>query len=144
MPSSRKSSQPKGWRQILLALSHLGRHIYTHVGFPGGTTGEEPTCHCRRHKRCEFHPWVGRIHRSRERQPTAVFLPGESHGQGSLVGHSLWGHKESDTTEWLTHTRYIQLLSLNPETKSHFTHECKQYFQLFSYALNFHGRHLTV
>ena len=28
-------------------------------------------------------------------------LPGESHGQRSLVGHSPWGHKESDTTERL-------------------------------------------
>ena len=28
-----------------------------------------------------------------------VFLPGESHGQKSLVGYSPWGHKESDTTE---------------------------------------------
>ena len=27
------------------------------------------------------------------------FLPGESHGQGSLVGCSPWGHKELDTTE---------------------------------------------
>ena len=31
-------------------------------------------------------------------QPTPVFLPGESHGQRSLVGFSLWGRKESDTT----------------------------------------------
>ena len=30
------------------------------------------------------------------------FLPGESHGQRSLPGYSLWGHKESDTTEGLT------------------------------------------
>ena len=29
----------------------------------------------------------------------AVFLPGESHGQSSLVGYSPWGHKESDTTD---------------------------------------------
>ena len=29
------------------------------------------------------------------------FLPGESHGWRSLVGYSLWGHKESDTTERL-------------------------------------------
>ena len=29
-------------------------------------------------------------------QPTPVFLPGESHGQRSLVGYSLRGHKESD------------------------------------------------
>ena len=32
-------------------------------------------------------------------QPTPVFLPGESQGQGSLVGCRLWGHTESDTTE---------------------------------------------
>ena len=31
--------------------------------------------------------------------PTPVFLPGESQGQGSLVGCRLWGHTESDTTE---------------------------------------------
>ena len=32
-------------------------------------------------------------------QPTPVFLPGESRGQGSLVGCRLWGRTESDTTE---------------------------------------------
>ena len=32
-------------------------------------------------------------------QPTSVFLPGESHGQRSLVGCSPWGRKEPDTTE---------------------------------------------
>ena len=32
-------------------------------------------------------------------QPTPVFLPGESQGQGSLVGCRLWGRTESDTTE---------------------------------------------
>ena len=32
----------------------------------------------------------------------SVFLPGQSHGQRSLVGYSPWGHKESDTTEQLT------------------------------------------
>ena len=32
-------------------------------------------------------------------QSTLVFLPGESHGQRSLVGYSPWGCKESDTTE---------------------------------------------
>ena len=31
--------------------------------------------------------------------PTPVLLPGESHGGRSLVGYSLWGRKESDTTE---------------------------------------------
>ena len=37
----------------------------------------------------------------RKWQPTPVFLPGESQGQGSLVGCYLWGRTESDTTEWL-------------------------------------------
>ena len=35
----------------------------------------------------------------RKWQPTPVFLPGESHGQRSLVGYSPWGCKEVDTTE---------------------------------------------
>ena len=33
-----------------------------------------------------FYPWVGKIPWRRERQPTPVFLPGESHGQRSLMG----------------------------------------------------------
>ena len=41
------------------------------------------------------------IHWRRKWQPTPVFLPGESQGRWSLVGCSPWGHKESDTTEWL-------------------------------------------
>ena len=40
----------------------------------------------------------------RKWQPTPVFLPGESHGQRSLVGYSPRGRKESDTTEWLHFT----------------------------------------
>ena len=31
--------------------------------------------------------------------PTPVLLPGEPHGQRSLVGYSPWDHKESDTAE---------------------------------------------
>ena len=38
-------------------------------------------------------------HWKRKWQPTPVFLPGESQGQGSLVGFRLWGRTESDTTE---------------------------------------------
>ena len=32
-------------------------------------------------------------------QPTPVFLPGESHGERSLAGYSLWGRKEPGMTE---------------------------------------------
>ena len=35
----------------------------------------------------------------RKCQPTPIFLPGESHGQRSLVGYSPWCQKELDTTE---------------------------------------------
>ena len=37
-------------------------------------------------------------------QPTPVFMPGKSQGQRSLVGYSLWGRKELDTTERLNAT----------------------------------------
>ena len=49
-----------------------------------------------------FSPWVRKILWGREWLPTPVFLPGESHGQRSLMGYSPWDLKESDTTEQLT------------------------------------------
>ena len=51
------------------------------------------------------HTWVTWLwlftfmHWGRKWQPTPVFLPGESQGQGSLVGCRLWDRTESDTTE---------------------------------------------
>ena len=57
-------------------------------GLPGGSSGKEPTCQCRQRKSHEFDPWVGKIPWRRVWQPTPVFLPGESHGQRSLVGYS--------------------------------------------------------
>ena len=45
---------------------------------------------------------LGRSPWRRAWQPTPVFLPGESHGQRSLVDYSPRCCKESDTTEWLT------------------------------------------
>ena len=50
-----------------------------------------------------FHAGVQTINWRRKWQPTPVFLPGESHGQRSLVGYSPWGGKESDTTEHTAH-----------------------------------------
>ena len=48
-----------------------------------------------------FHPWMVKIPWRRKWQPTPVLLPGESHGQRSLVGYSPWDHKGSDMTEQL-------------------------------------------
>ena len=41
------------------------------------------------------------MHWRRKWQPTPVFLPWGSQGQGSLVGYSPWGHEESDMSERL-------------------------------------------
>ena len=65
-------------------------------GFPGGPSGNEPTCQCRRRKRHRVNPW--KIPEGRAWQPTPVFLPGESHRLRTLAGsvHRLAG---SDMTE---------------------------------------------
>ena len=60
---------------------------------------KKPPANASRLKRWGFDPRVGKIPWRRAQQPTPVFLPGESHGQGSLAGYSLRGHKESDMTE---------------------------------------------
>ena len=69
------------------------------MGFPGGTSGKEPACQCRRCKRPGLGSWVRKISWRRALQPTLVFLPRESHGQRSLEGYSPEGHKELDMTE---------------------------------------------
>ena len=42
----------------------------------------------------------------RKWQPTPEFLPGESHGQRSLVGYSSWSHKELDMTKQLNNNKH--------------------------------------
>ena len=46
-----------------------------------------------------FNPRVKKIPWRREWQPTPLSLPGESHGQRTLVGYSLRSCKDSDMTE---------------------------------------------
>ena len=70
-----------------------------HIHFPGGASGKGPTCQCRRLKRHKFDLWVGKIPWRRAWQPAPVFLPGEFHGQRSLVVYSPWGLKELGTIE---------------------------------------------
>ena len=58
-------------------------------------------------------PWVRKIPWRRVWQLTPGFLPGESHGQRSLVGYSSYGCKESDMTEHTqiyTHTHVYHVL----------------------------------
>ena len=57
---------------------------------------------CLQCERPRFDPCIRKIPWRRAWQPIPVFLPGESHGQRSLVGYRPWGCKELDTTEWLS------------------------------------------
>ena len=87
---------------------------YTFMGLPGdpvvknmpGNTGDE--------RGASLIPGSGRSSREGNGQPTPVFLPGESHGQRSLVGYSSWGHKELDTTEQLSLSLFWTSLMAQP------------------------------
>ena len=65
---------------------------------PWWLSGEESAMRPGLNTRVRKIPW------RRKWKPTPVFLPGESHGQKSLVSYSPWGHKEVDMTEQLPHT----------------------------------------
>ena len=62
---------------------------------PGGSDGKEPACNT------GDPGLISGLGRPLEKGMalTPVFLPGEFHGQGSLVSYSPWGYKESRRTE---------------------------------------------
>ena len=99
MCSSHLCSQDECWRTVRVWKidGELIPCKENPLGPPQWLRGKEFTCQCRRHG---FYPWVGKMPWKRKWQSTLVFLPGEFHGQRSLLGYSLCGHKESDTTEW--------------------------------------------
>ena len=80
-------------------------------GLPWWLSGKESTGSFRRQG---FNPWVRKIPWRRKWQPTAVFLPGKSHGQRSLEGYSPWGQKELDTTSQLKQQHW-ESQNLNPD-----------------------------
>ena len=94
-----QSFQSLGWTWKMLTL-HV--NIWKEPRLPWWLRWQRIHLQC---GRPGFNPWVGKIPRRREWQPTPVFLPEKFHGHRSLVGYSPWGRKELDVTEWLnTHT----------------------------------------
>ena len=87
---------------------HLQCLLYFKQILHHGVTREMPHTHTHTHTHTLIYIYIWR----RKWQPTPVFLPGEAHEQGSLVGYCSWGHKESDTTEQLS--TYIYLTQGNP------------------------------
>jgi len=65
--------------------------------FPGGSVVKNLPASDYQCRRCGFNFWVRKIPCRRKWQPTAVILPGKSHGQRSLARYRAWGHKELDT-----------------------------------------------
>ena len=82
--------------------------VIGYTDFPGDDSGKEPACQCRRRQRCRFNPWVRKIPWRSALQPTPVSLPGEFHGQRSLVGYSPYYRTESDMTEATQHAACIR------------------------------------
>ena len=66
------------------------------MGFPGSSEVKASACNA---GDLGLIPGSGRFLWRRKWQPTPVFLPRESQGQGSLVGRRLGGRTASDTTE---------------------------------------------
>ena len=74
-------------------------HIKKYMGLPWWLRWQWICLQCSRPR---LNPWVRKIPWRREGLSTPVSFPGELHGQRNLEGFSPWGHKQSDTTEWLT------------------------------------------
>ena len=87
------------------------------MGFPGDSVGKESACSAGDAGDSGSIPGSGRSPGGGHGNPFPVFLPGDSHGQRSLVGYSPWGHKEQDTTEMTGHThhrKYLRNYLLSP------------------------------
>ena len=88
--------------QTLPSISTYG---WSCNGLPWWLGGQQSPCWC---GRLEFDPWVGKIPRRREWQPTPVFLPGKFHGWTSLVGYSPRMPKSQTWISYCTTTGELQ------------------------------------
>ena len=129
-------------------VSHNYNDLFLSVGFPGGASGKEPACHCRRHERLRFDPWVEKIPWKTAKATHSSILawripcteePGRLQSMGSQrVGHD-WRDLAQPAAHYLvyrlvyyeviiviilgSHTSNI-LLSLHYQCMNHYT--CKQ------------------
>ena len=88
------------------SVFYINQILTLSIGLTRWFSGKEATCQC---WRPWFNYWVGKILYSRKWQPTPVFLPGKFHEQRILEGYCLWGHKESDMTEYMSTMTIIPL-----------------------------------
>ena len=72
--------------------------VVTSSGFPGGSSGKESTCQCRRCKRPGFHPWVGKTPGEGNGNPLQYSWPGNPKKRGARWATVHEATKELDTT----------------------------------------------
>ena len=77
----------------LLHIIRITASYTNYGGFPGGSVVKNLPA-VQEMWRHRFNPWVGKIPWRRKWQPAPVILPGETHGQRSLVHYSPRGRKE--------------------------------------------------
>ena len=83
---------------------------------PRWHSSKESACQCRRQSRCGFNPWVRKIHWKKKWQPISVFFSGKFHGQRSLVGYCLGGHKETWLSDWGCNIQNTEIMEFSPIT----------------------------
>ena len=108
--TKQKWTEPRTRRNksTIITRSFTYLSITERINFPGGASGKESSCHCRRCMRRRS--WVGKIPLSRKRQPTPVLLPGKSHRQRNLAGYSPWNRRVGHN--WAhTHTHHPLIIS---------------------------------
>ena len=80
------------------SLKYIELHLTSTRVFLGGSDDREPDSNA---GNLSSGPWVRKIRWRRGMATHSSALPGEIHKQRSLADYSLWGPKESDTTEQL-------------------------------------------
>ena len=84
---------------LSVAESHTPVYFNTESLLLGASLVLQRLAICLQRRRPRFPPSVGKTPWRRAWQPTAGFLPGQSHGQRSLVGYSPWGCKETQLSD---------------------------------------------
>ena len=105
LPSMGSHRVSHNWSDLAAAAATLSLHRNLAVSASAGLlrwlSSKESAYQCRRHRRCGFDLWVGKIPWRREWQITASFLPGKFHGQRSLAGYSPGGSQRVKHS-WVT------------------------------------------
>ena len=97
---------PLGWQKYYqTAFGQL--QFFGFQKLPRLYSSKKSTCQCKRCRRHEFDPWIGKILWRRKWKPTPAVLPRESHGQKSQAGCSPWGRVESGTTGHIAHVPFF-------------------------------------